>query len=154
MLDVSNTSRAFTRGFDVRTSIGTFSAKKVRLSPKGEFRIFNDSGDQIERMEYESFFCAVYNIIITGGGFYQFERSRDSSREWTCKGEGRLLRISEREKRKFDLFAEAQIAECSKSRLFNHYEIRVFSDADLKLAICVFLALSLLEHQSDPAIPD
>lgn len=28
------------------------------------------------------------------------------------------------------------------------FKIRIFSDADLKLAMCVFIALRLVEHQS------
>ena len=154
MVDFSISSRAFTTGFDIRTPLGNFSANKVRLSPTGEFRILNDSGHQIARLEKEGFFSSVYNIIITGGAGYQFGRSGDSSHEWACKGEGKLYRISEKEKRRFELSAETPIAECSKSRMFNDYQIRVFNDVDLKLAICVFIALSLLEYQSDAGIPD
>jgi uncharacterized protein YxjI len=91
----------------------------------------------------------MYNIIITGGGFYQFRYSADSKRKWTCEGEGKLFCISEYAKRKFDFSSDTQkIAECSKARFFNDYEIRIFSEADLKLAVCVFIALSLMEHQS------
>jgi hypothetical protein len=69
-----------------------------------------------------------------------------SSRSWARKGEERLFRISEQSSLASE---EAQeIAESSKSRFFNRYEIRVFNDADLKLVMCVFIALSLLEHQS------
>jgi len=154
VLDLSISSRAFTSGFDVKTPLGNYSANKVRLSPTGEFRILDDSGNQIARLEKEGFFSSAYNIIITGGGGYQFERNADSNHEWACKGEGKLYRISEKEKRRFELSAETPIAECSKSRMFNDYQISLFDDVHLKLAICVFITLSLLEYQSDEGIPD
>lgn len=154
MLDVAISSRVFSSGFDIKTTMGVLSAKKVLLSPTGEIRILDDSANQIARLEVENLLSSVYNVIITGGGFYQFGRDGNSSRTWTCKGEGRLLRVSEKSNRRFLLSEEAQkIAECSKSRFFTDYKVRVFNDADLKLAICVFIALSLLKHQTT-VIPD
>jgi hypothetical protein len=148
VLDLAISSR------EIKTPLGIFSAKRVPLSPIGEILILNSSDGQIARLERESFFSNVYNVIISGGGFYQFARDKTSSRTWTCKGEGKLFRVSEVSSRKF-LFSEdaRQVAECSKSRFLNDYEIRVFNDADLKLVICVFIALSVLEHQSS-GIPD
>jgi hypothetical protein len=149
LLDISISSREFSSGFDIKAPVGVFSARRVPLSLSGETRILDASANQIARLEFESFFSGVYNVIITGGGFYQFGRDRSSIRTWTCKGEGKLFRVSERSNRRFLLSEENQeIAECSKSRFFNDYEVRVFNDADLKLAMCVFIALSLLEHQS------
>ena len=149
MLDVAISSRAFTSGFDIKTPVGIFSAEKVRLSPTGEIRILDSSASQIARIEAESFFSSVYNIIITGGGFYQFGRDGDSSQAWVCKGEGKLFRVSLNKGWKFFISEEAQeIAECSRSRFFNDYEVRVFNDADLKVVMCIFIALSQLEYQS------
>lgn len=154
MLDVAISSRVFFSGFDIKTPVGIFSAKKVPLSPTGEIRILDASASQIARLELESFFSSVYSVIITGGGFYQFGRDGSSSRIWTCKGEGKLFRVSEESNRRFLISEDAQeIAECSKSRFSNDYEVKVFNDADLKLVICVFIVLSLLEHQS-AGIPD
>ena len=149
MLDVVISSRVFSSGFDIKTPLGIFSAKKVPLSPTGEIRILNGSASQIARVEVESFFSSVYNVIITGGGFYQFARDGNSRRTWTCKGEGKLFRVSERGNRKFLVSEEAQeVAECLKSRFFGDYRVRVFNEADLKLMMCVFIALNRLEHQS------
>lgn len=149
MLDITISSRVFSSGFEIRTSAGIFSARKVPLSPTGEVRILNAEGSQVARLEVASFFGSIYNLIITGGGFYQFGRDPGSSRSWTCKGEENLFRISAQSSLRFLVAEGAQeVAECSKSRFFNDYEVRVFNDADLKLIVCVFIALSLLEHQS------
>ena len=149
VLDVAISSRAFSSGFEIKTSVGIFSARKIPLSPTAEVRIINAEGSQVARLEVASLFSSIYNVIITGGGFYQFGRDGSSSRSWTCKGEAKLFRISEQSSRRFLVVEEAlEIAECSKSRFFNDYKIRVFNDADLKLMMCVFIALSLLEHQS------
>lgn len=153
LLDATISSHFFSTGFDIRTPVGFFTAKKVPLSLTGEHRMLDSSGNQIARLEAESFISTIYNIIITGGGFYQF-RSGADRRNWTCEGEGKLFCISEQAGRRIVLSEDAQkIAECSKSRFFNDYEIRIFNDADLKFAICVFIALSLAEHQS-PDMPD
>ena len=151
MVDATISSRAFSSGFDIKTSVGNYSAKKVALSPTGEFHILDSSGNQIARLEFESFFSNIYNVIINGGGFFQFERDGDARRAWTINGEGKLLRISERSRRKFLLSDGSQeIAECSKSRFFCEYQVRVFNEPDLRIVLCAFIALSLREHQPEP----
>ena len=88
-------------------------------------------------------------LLISGGGFYQFGRDKNSNRTWLCRGEGRTLQVSEDSSRRFVIADEAQkIAECSKARFINDYAITAFNEAELKLVICIFLALCLCEHQS------
>jgi hypothetical protein len=102
----------FSNGFDITTPVENLSTKR---SPFGETLVLNASGTQIARLGIESFFSSAYNIIISGGGFYQFDRDKNSRRTWTCKGEGRLLHLSEHRKRRFEIADESQrIAECSK----------------------------------------
>jgi hypothetical protein len=147
-MNVRISSRVFSKGFDISTPAETLSAKKVALSPLGEIHLLNASGTQIARLELESFLSNVYNIVISGGGFYQFGRDESSRRDWFCRGEGRTLQISEK-RRRFVIMDEARkIAECSKARFTNDYAITAFDEAELKLVICIFLALCLREHQS------
>jgi hypothetical protein len=154
VLDATISSRAFSSGFEIKTPGEVFSAEKVPLSLSGEIRILNGAGYQIARIEFESFLSSVYNIIMTGGGFYHFGRDRSSGRAWSCKGEGRRFCISEETSRKFLMCEQAQqIAEVSKSRFFRDYQVRVFNDADWKLVMCAFVALVELEHQTTPT-PD
>ena len=149
MLDVRMSSRAFSRGFDITTPVESLSARRVPLSPTGEILISNASGNLIARLELESFLSSVYNIIISGGGFYQFGHDDKSRRTWTCKGEGKLFCIEERGKRSFVVSdGDEEIADCSKDWLANDYAIRVFNDAEWKLVVCIFIALSVREHES------
>lgn len=149
MLNVLISSRVFSAGYDISTPVGIFSAKRVFLSSTEEILISDISGNQIARLGVESFFSRVYNIIISGGGFYQFDRDVKARRTWTCKGEGRLLSLSERSKRRFFISDGAQeIAEGKKAWYTRDYAIKVSSDADLRLVVCIFIALSLREHQS------
>ena len=144
-MNIRISSRAFSNGFDIITPVETFSAKR---SPFGEMLISNASGTQIARLGPESFFSNAYNIIISGGGFYQFRRDKDARRTWACKGEGRLLHISEHRRRRFEITEASQrVAECSKGRFGNDYAI-VVNDSEMKLVICIVLALSVSEHQS------
>jgi hypothetical protein len=145
VLDIAISSRVFSSGFDIKTPMGLFSAEMVT----GEIRVLNAGGDQVARLEMAGLFTNTYNIIITGGGGYQFGRDEGSSRSWTCKGEGKLFRISEQRRRRFLVSDETQeIAEFSKSRFFSDYEVRVFNEADIKVVMCVVIALSRLENQS------
>lgn len=131
MLNVQISSRVFSRGFDVRTPAETFSAKSVPLSPTGEILISNGSGFQIARLERESFLSNVYNIIITGGGFYQFDRNKEARLTWTCNGEGRLLRVSESSMRMFSVSdGTHELAECSKAIFSNEYSLTVFNEGN------------------------
>ena len=139
----------FSSGFDITTPAEVLSAKKS-LSSSGEMHIFNASGTQIARLgqEQESFFRTVYNIIISGGGFYQFGREKGSSRIWFCRGEERLYQVSEGSRRRFEIADETEkIAEYSKALFANDYAVTVINEVELKLVICIVIALSLSEHQ-------
>jgi uncharacterized protein YxjI len=149
MLSVRINSRLFSSGFDISTPLENYSAKKVSLFPTGEILISNSSEKQIARVGRKSFLSDVYNIIITGGGFYQFDRDNLTRKTWTCKGEGKLLCISERSRRRFLISEEDQVvAECSKAWFTSDYAIKVFNDAEWKLVVCIFIALSVREHDS------
>jgi uncharacterized protein YxjI len=149
VLNVRINSRIFPRGFNISTPVESYTAKRVPLSPTGEILITNISGNQIARLELESFLSNVYNIIITGGEFYQFGRDKTSRRTWICKGEEKLLRVSERSWRKFFISDGTQdVAVCSKAWFTNDYTVRVFNNADLKLVICIFIALNECEYQT------
>lgn len=147
MSNVDIISRVFPRAFEVNTLLGIFSAKRVPEFPTEEIHVFDPAGNQVARLGLESNLSSVYNIIVTGGGFYQFGRDRNSGRNWICKGVGRLLCLTERSWRKFIISDGAdQIAEFSKHLLTNDYAAKIFNDADLKLVICIVLALNESEY--------
>ena len=148
-VNIRISSYALSKGFDIATPVENLCAKS---SPLGEMHVLNASGKQIARLGIESsssfFGSSVYYIIISGGGYYQFCRDKHSKRTWNCTGEGRSLQISERTSRRFEIAEETQrIAECSKARLINDYAIVVVNETELKLVICIFIALSVSEHQ-------
>jgi len=146
MLNVLISSRFFSDGFDIGTPVGEFSTNRRFRSD--ECLIFNPSGNQIARVWPGSHASRVYNIIITGGGFYEFGRDKKSRRAWICKGEGKLFSMSKQRKRRFILSdGTQQIAECKKAWWTGDYAITVFDDADLKLVVCIFIAMHLNEHQ-------
>jgi uncharacterized protein YxjI len=140
----------FSNGFDITTPVENLSTKR---SPFGETLVLNASGTQIARVAKESLVSGAYNIIIAGGGFYQFDRDKESRRTWACKGEGRLLHLSEDSRRKFEIAdGNQRIAECWKEWGGN-YSITLLDETELKLVICIVLALSLREDQSsDPPV--
>ncbi len=145
MLHLLISSRLFSSGFDISTPHGAFSTNKRFLSD--ECLIFDPSGNQIARVGPGSFVSSVYNIIITGGGFYEFGREKKGRRTWICKGEGKLFSMSEQSKRRFTLSdGTQQIAECKRAWWTGDYAINVLNDADLKLVVCIYIALSLSEH--------
>jgi hypothetical protein len=149
-MNIQISKRAFTRGFDIVTPMGTFATKGGDF---GETLVCNPSGAQVARLGLESRLSRKYNIIITGGGFYQFGRDKSRKRAWVCSGEGRSFRVSEGKKRTFDITEDTRtVAKCSKALFSNDYATTVDDESELKLVICIFLALSLSEHQSDAAV--
>jgi len=152
LLNVQISSQVFSSGYDISTSVGGFSIKRVPLS--SEILVFDHSENQIARLGAESTFSMSYYIIITGGGYYQFGRDVKARRTWTCKGEGRLLRLSERIRRRFLISDGSQdIAEGTKAWYTRDFAIKVSNDTDLKLVVCIFIALSVSEYESSP-MPD
>ncbi|MBS1801956.1 MAG: hypothetical protein JST28_01245 [Acidobacteria bacterium] len=90
-----------------------------------------------------------YDIIISGGGFYEFDRDRSSKRTWACKGEARLLHLSKPGRRRFEIVDESQIiAKFSKDWGFADYTILLLNETEWKLVVCIVLALSLSQSQS------
>jgi hypothetical protein len=155
VLSIEVISRVFLRGFEISTPLGCFSTKRVPDLPTEQILILDPSGNQAARLGLESstcrglgsFFSGVYNIIIIGGGFYQFGRDDKSRRAWICKGEDKLFRISERNSRKFLISDGTEgIADFSKARYASDYAVRVLNDADWKLVICIVIALDECER--------
>jgi uncharacterized protein YxjI len=154
LLNVQISSRVLSEGYDISTPVGDFSAKKVIFSFTDKFLISDSSGNQIARLGVKSFFSRVYYIVFSGGGFYQFDRDAKAKRTWTCEGEGRLLSLSERSKRRFFISDGSQdIAEGTKTWYARDYAIKVANDSDLRLVVCIFIALSVREYQQSSNMP-
>ena len=114
--------------------------------------MLDHTGNQVARLGLESLLSSVYNIIITGGGFYQFGRDGKLKRTWTCKGEERLLCLSEPSRRRFFISEGTQeIAEFSKAWYASDYVVSVSNNADLKLMICIVIALNESENPGSTA---
>ena len=150
-MNIQIISRVFENGFDITTPTETLSAKRSFE----ETNISNSSGTHIARVGKESFFSSAYNIIISGGGFYQFKRDKCykmSKPTWECKGEGRSFHLYKRGWRRFEIADECQkIAEFRRAWFDSDYEISVVNEAELKLIICLVLALSESEYRSSAA---
>ena len=145
-MEIRISSHIFSNRFDITTPEQNLFTKR---SAFGEMLVLNASETQIARLEKDSVFSGTYNIIISGGGFYQFDRDNDSNRTWVCKGEGRLLHLSEHSGRRFEITDESQrIAECSKDWGGNDFAIALLNEGEMKLVICIVLALTLSEYQS------
>jgi uncharacterized protein YxjI len=145
-VNVQISSRFFSNGYDVNTPSGNFSAA---LSPFGEMLISNVSGTQIARITNVSLLSNAYDIIISGGGLYQFNRDRNSRRCWICTGEGRVLQLSRGKGQQFTITEGTEtIAEGAKAWFSGNYAVNVLKEADFKLVICIFLALRMSTDQS------
>jgi uncharacterized protein YxjI len=148
VLNIEISSRVISSGFDIRTPSGEFSAKSSSDFLADEMMIFDPNGNQIARIGAEGFASRNHFIIISGGGYYLFGRDKTAKRTWTCKGEGRLLNLSEGSKGSFSVSdGDQEIAEAKKAWLTGDYAIRVCNDADFRIVLCIFITLSIREHQ-------
>jgi hypothetical protein len=92
-----------------------YNAKKIHLSPTSELELINSYGAHLARIELASFLSSAYNIIINGGGFYDFERNREIKHAWVCKGEREIFQIVDHGKRDFSISqGDVQIADSQK----------------------------------------
>ena len=158
MLTATIGSRAFSTGFEIRTDAGIFKTEDVSPAPfSSETHLLDPSGNQIARMSAESLLSDVSNIIITGGGLYQFAPDPASTRRWsrenwTCTGEGRILLISQKNRRLFIISEnEGEIATCSKTGYLDDYTLTIQNDSDLKLLICIAVLMARSAQSSDIA---
>jgi hypothetical protein len=153
-VDVTIQQRFISNGYEIIAAGETFNAKNIYLSSTGEVQLNNGHGTQVARIELESFFSSIYNIIISGGGFYQFSLDSETKHAWICKGEGEVYRIVDHGKRNFSVdHNDGQIASFSKSLFDNHYCVHVKDETNLKLVLCMVLAQSVSEHnKSGPVI--
>jgi uncharacterized protein YxjI len=145
-VNVQINSRFFSKGYDLITPSGNFSAA---FSPFGEMLVSNVSGTQIARITNVSLLSNAYDIIISGGGLYQFNRDRNLRGCWICTGEGRVLQLSRGKGQQFTIIEEAEtIAEGAKAWLTGNYAVNVLKAADFKLVICIFIVLKMSNDQS------
>jgi len=148
VLNVEINSRVISSGFDIRTPFGAFSAKTPFLAPTSETLVFDQQENQIARIGLESFASGNHSIVISGGGYYSFGRNEKAKRTWTCKGERRLLSISEGSKGRFSISdRDQEIAEAKKAWLTGDFAISVLKDADFRLVVCILIALCVQEDQ-------
>jgi uncharacterized protein YxjI len=141
-------SHAFSNGFDIATPSETLRAA---ASPFGEMLISNAAGTQIARVAKESLLGSVYDIVISGGELYQFEHA--GWRHWTCTGGGRTFQLREENLHRFVLEAESKsIAEGSKEWLTGNYTVTLLEDADFKVVVCIFMALSMIMDRGAPSL--
>ena len=149
-VNIKISSRAFSHGFDITTPRETFS---VDVSPFGELLILNVSGTQIARVTKESFLGSVYDVIISGGGFYQINHDKGLKERWTCEGEGKTIHFSKEAGSRFVLEEKAlKIAECKRTWFDNDWAITLVDEAQFKLVACIFLVLSLSEDRHSGAV--
>ena len=150
-MDIKISSRAFSHGFDITTPSEALSGA---VSPFGELLITNAHGTQIARIAKESILSSVYDIIISGGELYQFVKDKGVKRLWTCSGGGRTIQLRAGKSRHFVVEAGSRkIAECSKEWLTSDYLITLLDEAEFKLVVCIFLALSMTEDRGSDFVP-
>ena len=119
------------------------------LSLIDETHILDPSGEQIARLQRESFFSPAYLIVIGGGSLYRLKRQMIFGSSWTCDGEGRFLRVSKHGGQTYQLSEGAEdIAQWSKPHVFGRYSLRAFGEPDLKLVFCIFVAVRINEGSS------
>jgi hypothetical protein len=153
-MDIRIGSRAFSNGFDITTPAETFTAKE---SPLEGILLYNPVGTQIARVAARSFFGSEWNIVISGGGGYQFCRESFFATNLICKGEGRTIGIHIENvhwfgnAHRFEISEGVQtIAECSRAAFSNDYDVSLVEESDFKLVVCIVLALTMSEQSSSP----
>src|SRR5260370_6553943 len=102
-VDITIKQRLSSNVYEIIALGENYNAKKIPLSPTGEIQLINSYGSHISRIKLASLLSSTYNIIVNGGGFYQFGRNREIKHGLVCKGEQEIFQIVGHRKRKISI---------------------------------------------------
>ncbi|MGH7971994.1 MAG: hypothetical protein ACREIC_25055, partial [Limisphaerales bacterium] len=131
--------------YNISTPVGNFHGRKKLFSLLGRLILESESGDPLVEIDGE--FSPVrsrHEFRFADGRAYRFECQKLWKRVFTCAGNGQTYLFYEHRGLRFSIFQdEQQIAAIVKNRVVwgngNRYDIRLDSDADLLVVLCMVL---------------
>lgn len=156
-MDVTIKERAasFCTEYDISTPDRALYAREEMFTLLNKIELQTKGGDTLARLQGQfSVLRSKYEFDLMGGMVYDFECVDRWKSIYECRCGDDLLTLYQHKGLNHSIFKnERQIAAYSKNRVSfgkgNTYEIRMDVDANLKLIVCMVLALSVSDDNDD-----
>jgi uncharacterized protein YxjI len=156
-VDVTIQERKFSlfTEYDITTPAAALYAKKQAIALLNKLELRTGVGQVLARVQAEfSLLRNKYDFDLLDGTVFHFQCDKLWTSVYSCMYGGDVYTLYEHRGLKRSIFREeTQIAAYSKNRISfgkgNEYAIRMDSDADLKLILCMVLALGMSEDNDD-----
>jgi uncharacterized protein YxjI len=156
-LDVTIQERKFSffTEYDITTPDATLYAKKQAIALLNKLELQTSSGQVLAKVQAEfSLLRHKYDFDLLDGRVFHFQCDKLWTSVYRCTYGGDVYTLYEHRGLNRSIFrADRQIAAYSKNRISfgkgNEYAIRMDSDADLNLILCMVLALGMSEDNDD-----
>jgi uncharacterized protein YxjI len=156
-VDVTIQERKFSffTEYDITTPNATLYAKKQAIALLNKLELQTSGGKVLARVQAEfSLLRNKYDFDLLDGRVFHFQCDKLWTSVYSCKyGEDVYTLYEHRGLNRSIFRGDLQIAAYSKNRISfgkgNEYAIRMDSDADLKLILCMVLALGMSEDSDD-----
>jgi hypothetical protein len=147
---------SFTSEYDISAPLASYYAKKAFFSFNDKIVLQNTRGTIQARIQgYFSPLRHKHDFnLVQEGRVYRFWCEKIWKQVYICKGNDVTFRLYEHKWLNYSIFQnERQIAAFTKNRLVigrgNTYTIRMDSDADLILVVCLVLTINSSEESND-----
>jgi uncharacterized protein YxjI len=157
-VDISIQERkfSFTSEYDISAPGTSYYAKKAYFSFNDRLQLQSSEGRILAKIRgYFSPFRNKHDFnIVEDGRSYRFWCEKIWKQTYVCEGNGEPFHLYEHKGLKYSIFQnDRQIAAFVKNRIVfgngNKYEIRMDSDADLIVVLCMVLAINSSEEDNN-----
>jgi uncharacterized protein YxjI len=143
---------SFTSEYDISAPSGDYYARKTIFSLTDQLELTTAAGQPVAKIEGEiSPLRHKHEFILTDGRTYQFGCEKIWKQVYACEGNGEAYTLYEHRGLNYSIFnGDRQIAAFTKNRVVignaNEYSIRMDSDANLIVALCMVLTINSSEN--------
>lgn len=154
-LTIRERKLSFASEYDITGSAFRYYARKSIFSFFDKLKLQTESSQVAARIRgHFSPFRSKHDFLFSDGRVYKFHCEKILKRVYACEGNDGCYRLYGHRGLRYSIFyQERQIASIAKNRLVigkgNQYEIRMDSNADVLIVLCLMLAVNCAEYDND-----
>jgi hypothetical protein len=143
--------------YDISAAGTNYYARKQFTFLFNKLQLRTEAGEVVAGMQSRfSFFRSKYDFQLSDGRLYHFQCENLWKNVYVCEREAECYQLYQHKGLKFSIFRnQTQIAAFTKNRIVigngNRYEIRMNSDADVVLVICMVLVQNTADNDHNRA---
>ncbi|HEV2195321.1 MAG TPA: hypothetical protein VGR55_07045 [Candidatus Acidoferrum sp.] len=147
---------AFSSKYEIETPASIYEARKRFFFVWHKIKLFAPHSRLLATIRGHYFFRPKYKIELSEGQIYHFSCERFWKGVFVCQNSEESFRLYQHKGLNYSIFRnDSQIAAFSRNRVklgrTDRYEIRMNSDANLTLVICMALVVDCGEIEDDSA---